>query len=41
VEKVKMNKFGRISYIVDGREIHSEELMPEINQEKLRMRVAT
>jgi hypothetical protein len=34
-----MNKFGRVSYIVDGKEIHAEELMPEKNQEKLRMRI--
>lgn len=39
VQKVKINKFGRVSYIVDGKEIHAEELMPERNQEKLRMRI--
>lgn len=38
VEKVRTNKYGRVSYVVDGKEFHAEELMPAKNQEKLRMR---
>lgn len=38
VEKVKMNMFGRVSYVIDGKEFHAEELLPAKNQQKLRMR---
>jgi hypothetical protein len=38
VEKVKMNKFGRVSYVIGGREVHAEELLPAKDQQKLRMR---
>jgi hypothetical protein len=41
VEKVKMNKFGRVSYVIGNREIHAEELLPAVGQEKLRMRACT
>ena len=39
VEKVKINKFGRVSYVIGGREVHAEELMPAKGQAKLKMRV--
>ena len=38
VEKVTMNKFGRISYVVDGVTVFAEELLPAHGQPKLRMR---
>ena len=41
VEKVKMNKFGRVSYVVDGKDVFAEELLPAVGQEKLRMRACT
>lgn len=41
VEKVKMNKFGRVSYVIGGREIHAEELLPAQGQPKLKMRAET
>lgn len=39
VEKVAMNKFGRVSYVVNGMDVFAEELVPAINQEKLRMKL--
>jgi hypothetical protein len=41
VEKVKMNKFGRVSYVIGNREIHAEELLPAVGQSKLRIRIST
>ena len=38
VQKVKMNKFGRVSYVIDGKEVHAEELLPAKDQPKLRMK---
>jgi hypothetical protein len=38
VQKVKMNKFGRISYVVDGQDVFAEELLPAKGQAKLKMR---
>ncbi len=39
VEKVKMNQFGRVSYLIAGREVHAEELLPAKHQQKLKMKV--
>jgi hypothetical protein len=41
VEKVKMNRFGRVSYVVDGKDVFAEELLPAVGQAKLRMRACT
>ena len=41
VEEVKMNKFGRVSYVVGGKDVFAEELLPAVGQEKLRMRACT
>jgi hypothetical protein len=41
VEKVTMNKFGRISYTIGNREVFAEELLPAVGQTKLKMRVCT
>lgn len=38
VEKVTINKYGRVSYVVDGRDVFAEELLPAKGQEKLKMR---
>lgn len=38
VEKVNMNKFGRVSYVVDGKDVFAEELLPAVGQAKLKMR---
>lgn len=38
VEQVKMNKYGRISYVINGKDVMAEELLPAIGQEKLRMK---
>lgn len=38
VEKVKMNKFGRVSYVIDAKDVFAEELLPAKDQQKLRMR---
>lgn len=39
VEKVTMNKYGRVSYVIGGRNVMAEELLPAEGQTKLRMRV--
>lgn len=39
VKQVKMNKFGRVSYVIGDREVHAEELLPAKGQTKLKMRV--
>jgi len=39
VKKVKMNKFGRVSYVIGDREVFAEELLPAKGQTKLKMRV--
>ena len=41
VEEVKMNKFGRVSYVVDGKDVFAEELLPAVGQSKLKMRACT
>lgn len=41
VEKVKMNQFGRVSYVIGNREVFAEELLPAVGQEKLKMRACT
>lgn len=41
VEKVQMNKFGRVSYVIGNREVFAEELLPAVGQAKLRMRACT
>ena len=38
VKKVKMNRFGRVSYVIDDREVFAEELLPAKGQTKLKMR---
>lgn len=38
VKKVKMNHFGRVSYVIGDREVHAEELLPAKGQTKLKMR---
>jgi len=39
VEKVKINKFGRVSYVINGKDVFAEELLPAADQQKLKMRV--
>ena len=39
VEKIKMNKYGRVSYVIGGREVMAEELWPAKDQAKLKMKV--
>jgi hypothetical protein len=39
VKNVKMNKFGRVSYVIGDREVFAEELLPAKGQTKLKMRV--
>jgi len=39
VEKVTMNRYGRVSYVIGGRHVMAEELLPAEGQTKLRMRV--
>lgn len=38
VERVRKNKWGRISYIVNGKSVFAEDLWPSKDQTKLRMR---
>ncbi len=38
VEKVTMNRYGRVSYVIGGRHVMAEELLPAKGQTKLRMR---
>ena len=38
VEKVTMNRYGRVSYVIGGRHVMAEELLPAEVQTKLRMR---
>ena len=40
VEKVKMNQFGRVSYVIGNREVFAEELLPAVGQTKLKMRIS-
>jgi hypothetical protein len=40
VEKVKINKYGRVSYVVNGQDVYAEELLPAKGQTKLKMRAA-
>ena len=40
VEKVKMNQFGRVSYVIGKREVFAEELLPAVGQPKLKMRIS-
>ncbi len=40
VEKVKMNQFGRVSYVIGNREVFAEELLPAVSQPKLKMRIS-
>lgn len=40
VNRVRKNKYGRISYDVDGRMVMAEELFPAQGQPKLRIRCA-
>ena len=37
VEKVRKNKYGRISYIINGREYMAEELFPANDESKLKL----
>ena len=39
VKQVKMNKFGRVSYVIGDREVMAEELWPAKDQAKLKMKV--
>ena len=39
VKRIKMNRFGRVSYVIDDKEVMAEELLPAKNQTKLKMRV--
>ena len=39
VEKIKMNKYGRVSYVIGGRHVMAEELLPAKGQAKLKMKV--
>jgi len=41
VEEVTLNRFGRVSYVVDGKDVFAEELLPAVGQAKLRMRACT
>jgi len=34
-----MNRYGRVSYVIGGRPVMAEELLPAEGQTKLRMRV--
>ena len=38
VEKITINKYGRISYVVNGKDVFAEELFPAKGQTKLKMR---
>lgn len=40
VEKVTMNRYGRVSYVICGRDVMAEELFPAEGQTKLRMRAS-
>lgn len=40
VEQVKMNKYGRVGYVVDGKTVSAEELLPAEGQPKLKMRAS-
>lgn len=40
VQKVKMNTYGRVSYVVAGKDVFAEELLPAKNQQKLKMRIS-
>ncbi len=37
VEKITINKYGRISYVVNGKDVFAEELLPAKGQTKLKM----
>ncbi len=37
VEKVKMNQFGRVSYVIGHRVVFAEELLPAVGQPKIKM----
>jgi len=34
-----MNKYGRVSYVIGGRHVMAEELLPAKGQAKLKMKV--
>lgn len=40
VEKVKINTYGRVSYVIGHREVFAEELLPAVGQPKLKMRIS-
>lgn len=37
VEKVKKNNFGRVSYVVNGINVFTEELFPSKGQQKMKL----
>jgi hypothetical protein len=37
VEKITKNKFGRVSYVVNGINVFTEELFPSKNQRKMKL----
>lgn len=37
VERVRKNKYGRYSYVINGREWSAEELFPDNQQQKLKV----
>jgi hypothetical protein len=39
VSKIKKNKYGRISYVISGMDVVTEELWPAKNQEKLKIKL--
>ena len=39
VKRIKMNRYGRVSYVIDDNEVMAEELFPAVNQTKLKMRM--
>lgn len=38
VESVRKNPFGRVSYVINGMQVFTEELFPAKRQTKLRIR---
>jgi hypothetical protein len=40
VTRITINKYGRVSYIINDRQVMAEELLPAKNQTKLKMRVS-
>ena len=37
VEKITKNKYGRISYVIEGKKIVAEELFPDDGENKLKV----